>query len=115
MFEFFGFDPKTLSNDELFDKQLVLTSKRLIAIRAGKMDAANQLQAMISAIEFERRERIFNERIGARVLESSPVVIETDIGLQDRSADEEPRKTLAKPEQRLIRRAIRTDKPVTPK
>lgn len=114
MFEFFGFDPKTLSNDELFDKQLILTSKRMIAIRAGKMDAASQLQTMISAIEFERRERMFQERIGTHVLQSPSVVIETDVGLQDRSADDEPKKTLVKPEQRLIRRAIRTAKPVTP-
>jgi hypothetical protein len=42
------------------------------------------------------------------------VVIETDIGLQDHSSDDEPKKTLAKPEQRTLRRAIRTDKPVTP-
>ena|ERR1044072_514955 len=113
MFEFFGFDPKTLTNEELFDKQLKLTTKRLIAMRAGKMEAANQLQAMINAIEFERRERIFHERIGASVLASSPVVIETDIGLQDHSADEEPKKT-TKSEQRPLRRAVRTSKPVLP-
>jgi len=70
MYEFYGFDPKTLSNEELFEKQMALTSKRLMAARFGKVDAANQLQLMIQAIEFERRERIFNERIGSVVLNS---------------------------------------------
>jgi len=112
MFEFFGFDPKTLSNEELFEKQLVLTTKKMIAARVGKVNAVNQLQFMITAIEFERRERMFNDRIGSVMLASSPVVIETDVGLQKQeTSEEEPKK--AQKEQRPIRRAIRTSKPVT--
>ena len=114
MYEFFGFDPKTLSNEELFDKQLALTAKKVLAARTGKVDSANQLQMMISAIEFERRERIFNERIGSVVLNSSPVVIETEIDLREPepTTDEQPK--TAKASARPIRRAIRTDKPVIP-
>ena len=115
MFEFFGFDPKTLTNEELFEKQLALTTKKLIAARVGKVTAVNQLQQMITAIEFERRERMFQDRIGSFMLESSPVVIETDIGLQQQEApEEETKKPVNKEPQRPIRRAIRTSKPVNP-
>jgi hypothetical protein len=111
MYEFYGFDPKTLSNDELFDKQLALTTKKLMAARFGKVDAVNQLQMMITAIELERRERMFQERIGSVVLASSPVVIETDSDLHE-PVVEETRKTTQT--ERVIRRAVRTSKPVTP-
>lgn len=113
MYEFYGFDPKTLSNEELFEKQMALTSKRLMAARFGKVDAANQLQLMIQAIEFERRERIFNERIGSVVLNSSPVLIETEVDLQEQQPTvDEPKPT--KHASRTIRRAIRTATPITP-
>ena len=113
MYEFFGFDPKTLSNEELFDKHLALTAKKVLAARTGKVDAANQLQMMIAAIEFERRERIFNERIGSVVLSSSPVVIETEIDLREPEPTEEQPK-ITKGTARPIRRAVRTSKPVIP-
>ncbi len=111
MYEFYGFDPKTLSNDELFDKQLTLTTKKLMAARFGKVDAVNQLQMTINAIDFERRERMFDERIGSVLLASPSVVIETDVDLQE-PVVEETRKTTKS--DRLIRRAVRTNKPVTP-
>jgi hypothetical protein len=108
MYEFHGFDPKILSNDELFEKQLALTTKKLMAARFGKVDAVNQLQEMITAIEFERRERIFNEHIGSVVLASSPVVLETDGDLQEKPVEET--KKPINPD-RPIRRAVRTSKP----
>src|SRR4051812_43026391 len=89
MFEFHGFDPKTLSNEQLFEKQLQLTTKKIMAARFGKVDSVNQLQMMIQAIEFERRERMFQERIGNVVLASSPVVIETEVDLQSKEPTEE--------------------------
>lgn len=114
MYEFFGFDPKVLTNEELFDKQLTLTSKRLMAARFGKVEAANQLQLMIQAIEFERRERIFNERIGTVVRNSSPVVIETEVDLQEAPPAVEDLQKPTKSTVRPIRRAVRTNKPVLP-
>lgn len=115
MFGFHGFDPKTLSDAELFEKQLDLTAKKLMASRFGKVDAANQLQMMILAIEQERRERIFNERIGSVVLASSPVVVETEVDLIEKTPVAEEPKPAAKSEtRRPVRRAIRTTKPVLP-
>lgn len=112
MYEFYGFDPKTLSDEELFNKQLNLTTKKMMAARFGKMQAVSQLQAMITAIEFERRERIFRDNIGNVMLSSSPVVVETDADLKEPEVEET--KKPAKIEQRTLRRAIRTSKPVTP-
>ena len=86
-----------------------------MAARVGKVNAVNQLQQMIMAIEFERGERMFQDRIGSFMLESSSVVMETDIGLQQQEApEEEAKKPLNKEPQRPIRRAIRTSKPVNP-
>jgi len=109
MFEFPGFDPKTLSNEQLFEKQLALTTKKIMAARFGKVDAVNQLQMMIQAIEFERRERIFQERIGSVVLASSPVVIETEVELEEQEVVEDIKRTS---DARPTRRSHRTAKPV---
>jgi hypothetical protein len=109
----FFFDPKILNDTELFEKQLDLTTKKLMASSVGKVDIANQLQVMILAIEQERRERMFNERIGTFVRASSPVVIETEVDLQEKAP---PAEDIQKPnkEMRPIRRAVRTAKPVIP-
>ena len=113
MFGFHGFDPKTLSDNELFEKELALTSKKLIAARFGKVDSVNQLQMMILAIEQERRERMFIERIGSVVLAASPIVVETEIDLQEAAPTPEEIKK-SKTDLRPIRRAVRTSKPVFP-
>ena len=113
MFGFHGFDPKTLSDSELFEKELALTTKKLIAARWGKVDSVNQLQMMILAIEQERRERIFIERIGSVVLAANPVVVETEMDLQEAAPTVEEIKK-SKPDLRPIRRAVRTTKPVFP-
>jgi hypothetical protein len=114
MFGFHGFDPKTLSDNELFEKELALTTKKLIAARWGKVDSVNQLQMMILAIEQERRERLFVERIGSAVLAASPVVVETEVDLQEAPPTPEEVKRANKPDLRPVRRAVRTSKPVTP-
>ena len=107
------FDPKTLSDGELFEKELALTTKKLMAARYGKVDSVNQLQMMILAIEQERRERLFNEHIGSIVLAASPVVVETEMDLRETVPTPEEVKK-AKPDLRPIRRAVRTTKPVFP-
>jgi hypothetical protein len=107
------FDPKTLSDAELFDKQLDLITKKLMAARFGKVDMINQLQMMIMAIEQEQRERIFNERIGSVVTQSPPVVVETEVDLIEKAPVEDNTKKPTPSESgRQIRRAIRTTKPV---
>jgi hypothetical protein len=113
MSDMFGFDPKVLSNDDLFNKQVDLTRKKVMAARLGRMDAINQLDIMIRAIETERQERMFVDRW--KTLPSSPVVIETDPSL--RQADnvaEETKSPKSNPAGRPIRRTIRTTTPVSP-
>lgn len=112
MFEFHGFDPKTLTNEQLMEKQLALTTRKLMAARFGKVDAVNQLQMMITAIELEYRERLYTERIGSVMLAQPSVVLETDAELQEPVVEAKPVKH--EDHQRSVRRAVRTSKPVTP-
>lgn len=109
------FDPKTLSNNDLFEKQLDLIRKKLQSAHFGKTDTVNQIQAMIDAIEMERRERMFNERIGVHMLNSHPVVLETDPVLRERDAEEVVITDKPKPDQtRPIKIPVRTTRPVNP-
>jgi hypothetical protein len=114
-----GFDPKSLTNDGLLDKQLDLTRKRMQAVRFGQSVAAQQLQALIQVIENERTERMFMERAGKYMLASSPVVIETDpvlAAMEKKTEDEAatvPDRS-DKPQLRPLRRPMRTAKPVKP-
>lgn len=116
MFSIPGFDPKTLTNEDLFEKQLDLTRRSLTAARFGKVEMVNQIQIMIQAIEMERHERMFNERIGSYILSSSPIVLETDPDLREKQlVTEESEQAAAHPTPaRLIRRPVRTSKPVKP-
>lgn len=119
MFAIPGFDPKTLNDNELFEKQLDLVRKKLQAAAFGKMDMVNQLQSMITAIDIERRERIFQERIGTYIMTSSPVLIETDPVLKERDANAEETVTVEKPKKvdqsRPVKIPVRTKRPVNPK
>jgi hypothetical protein len=116
MFSIPGFDPKTLSDNDLFEKQLDLIQKKIQAASFGKPDMINQLQTMIDAIELERRERMFNERIGVQIRSSSAIMIETDPFLKEHDLvekviDEKPKKSA---QTRPIKIPIRTARPVTP-
>lgn len=113
MLIFPNFDPKSLSDDELFEKQLILIQRQYMALRFGKMDAANQLQQLIQAIEMERNERMFVTRIGNVMLNSGPVVLETDPSLQE--IDDEPAVPKPTTPAHPRRHHIRTARPVTPK
>jgi hypothetical protein len=113
MLTFPNFDPKSLSDNELFEKQLVLTQRQYMALRFGKIDAANQLQQLLQAIEIERTERMFVDRIGNAMLNSGPVVLETDPSLQVET--EQPAAPKATTPAQPRRHHIRTARPVTPK
>ena len=109
--DLFGFDPKTLSNDELFNKQVDLTRKKVMAARLGRMDAISQLDIMIRAIDVERQERMFIDRY--KQMPSSPVVVESDPSLREMEAVEEtsPKNNTSG---RPVRRTIRSATPVLP-
>lgn len=94
MFDVPGFTPSSFTDDELMKKQMNLNQKLVWANRFGSMEACNQINAMISAIESERRERIlkliFKER--GKLF---PSIIETDPDLsnENRMNTEEKEKT----------------------
>lgn len=114
MFDAIGFDPKTLTNEQLLDRQIDLAKKKMQAARFGKADAVNQLTIMIQMIERERYERIFNERIGVNIRNSSSVVVESDPTLQQKEIpDEEKQPKHAAPPSRAYPKPIRTAVPVT--
>jgi len=94
MFDVPGFNPSSFTDDDLMKKQMNLNQKLVWANRFGSMEACNQINAMISAIESERRERIlklvFKER--GKLF---PSIIETDPDLsnENRMNTEEKEKT----------------------
>lgn len=113
MSELFGFDPKCLSDDQLFTKQVDLTRRKILAERVGHASAANQIEIYIQAIEYERRERMFLDR--AKQQPPSSVVIETDPEMREEeiAADEGKPQNTVQPG-RSNRRAIRTSTPRLP-
>lgn len=117
MFDAIGFDPKTLSNEQLLDRQIDLVSKKLIAARYGKADIVNQLHLMIQMIERERLERIFDERIGSVLRNSSPIAVESDPDLSEKQHSmEEEKKQQAKPApSRAYAKPLRSHVPIRSK
>lgn len=114
MAENFTFDPKLLSNDDLFNKQMDLTRRKVLAMRLGRGEVAMQIDVMIQAIELERRERMFLDRVSAAP--DSPVLIETDPTLREQQQAVEEVKAQEKATQpaRPTRRPVRTNNPVYP-
>ncbi len=60
MFQIPGFDPKTLSDEQLYEKSLELSHKINWAVRFSS-GGADMLIQMQQAIDYERRERQFME------------------------------------------------------
>lgn len=78
MFEFFGFDPKTLSDEELLNRMGELAHKIMVAHRMGNAPLIDQIRAQQYAIQMEQRERAFQTGIGSRLVSAPTVVFETD-------------------------------------
>ena len=110
MTELFGFDAKCLSDDQLFTKQLELTRQKAIVNRIGRFESVNQIEIMIQAIEYERRERMFLDRV--KMQPASPVVIETDPTMREQEAVIEETKLQKTRPVHSVRRAIRSTSPV---
>ena len=108
-----GFDPKSLTNDQLFEKQLELTKRRIQSSRFGKAEVMAQITMMLDAIDQERQERMFNDVFGKAMIETQGVVVETDPDIRkqmdDEVKEEDVRQEKAK---HPIRRPMRSFKPV---
>lgn len=77
MFGLFGFDVKSMSDDELLERQNELTRRVVWASRFAGSEVVLQLQKMISQINFERQERTLMIRLAARAA-APAVMVETD-------------------------------------
>lgn len=113
--DLFGFDAKTLSNDDLFNRQVDLTRKKIMAARIGRYDIIVQLDSMINAIDNERRERMFLDRVKNQ--SGSGVVIESDPSLRDAERPPEQPNAVTNNHTtngRPVRRTIRSATPVLP-
>jgi len=117
MFSFHDFDPKEFTEKQLFEKQLDLVRKRILAERYGKTDVAEQIKIMIQAIEFEQRERLFNDFVGKRLLDMRGVVVESDPEMRKLDLEregmllEKEEKPEPPPPSRPMRRPMRTIAP----
>lgn len=95
-----GFDPKTLSDDELLERWHDVNKKIMWSARFGSMELLQQLQSIKLQIEFEQRERMFEIRLRARAAMPT-VLVETDPDLARQAraeydaelAKNEPKKT----------------------
>lgn len=77
MYEFSGFDPAMLSDDELLNKTTELHAKLVWAGRFGSSDIIGGLQRILETVENERTQRVL--RNFARDRETMfPDVIESD-------------------------------------
>lgn len=90
MFGLFGFDPASMSDDELLTKQLELQAKLVWASRFGGSDLVSSIQTILASIEFERMERVV--RMGQKMRDQMfPPVIETDPELAAMDKPKEPK------------------------
>lgn len=105
----FSFDPAKLTDDELMNRQMDLQRRIVWCSRFSTGEAVEQLQVMLAAVEFERRERFFNLQ-QALFNAQFPAVIETEPDLK-----EEPAKETRKPSNKhqVTKRAamVRTSRP----
>lgn len=118
MFDIPGFDPRSMTDDELLRRQEDLEARLNYAARsggAGEMFA--QLRAMLDSIEHTRRERMFLEMAGSGGT-ADPVVIETDPSLRPRQpeADAAPHAIRHTPARRTTPIAVprATERPAPP-
>jgi hypothetical protein len=108
----YGFDPKTFSDDALYEKHMELIKKSYMASKFGKSDAIEQIQSMIYAIEQERKERMWKNRIGDWMMDTRGTVIETDPDIRKKAEDEkEAEEAITAKKHKPIRRPIRSLKP----
>lgn len=103
-----GFDPKTMSDDELLRRVQELDQKiGWVARFGGSFEVLQQMQAIRALIDNERRERVVQEVWSMRLRNPDPVVIETDPDLR---AKEQPEPEPEAP----IMRPRPTRRPITP-
>ena len=77
MFDLFGFNPKSFTDDELMERVAELGKRIVWASRMGQFDMAHQLRSQKTMCEMEQRERMLASRF-VRMTQTPSVVVESD-------------------------------------
>lgn len=123
MFSIPGFDPTTMTDDELLNKQSELNRRYAYASRFSvSSEMAAQFMAMIGAIEHERRERVLKVAFDMRqsmfpeVIESEPDLIVREVRPTDEdAANDRMAERRRASRNRMITRVASEDRPQIPK
>lgn len=123
MFSVPGFDPTSMSDDELLNKQSELNRRFSYASRfSSSTEMASQFMSMIAAIEHERRERVLKIAFDMRqsmfpdIIETDPDLIVKDVrpSEMDEAEDRMAQRRRAS-RNRMITRVNADEKPQIPK
>ena len=124
MFSVPGFDPTSMTDDELLNKQSELNRRFVYASRfSASTEMAAQFMAMIGAIEHERRERVLKVAFDMRqsmfpdIIESEPDLIVRDVrpSEEDVANDRMAERRRASRNRMITRVASEDSKPQIPK
>ena len=123
MFSVPGFDPTSMTDDELLNKQSELNRRFVYASRfSASTEMAAQFMSMIAAIEAERRERVLRIAFDMRqgmfpdIIESEPDLIVRDVRpTQEEEANDRMAERRRASRNRMITRVASEDKPSIPK
>lgn len=123
MFSVPGFDPTSMTDDELLNKQSELNRRFVYASRfSASTEMAHQFMSMIGAIEHERRERVLRIAFDMRqgmfpdIIESDPDLIVRDVRpTQEEEANDRMAERRRASRNRMITRVNAEDKPSIPK
>lgn len=123
MFSVPGFDPTSMTDDELLNKQSELNRRFVYASRfSASTEMAAQFMSMIAAIEAERRERVLRIAFDMRqgmfpdIIESEPDLIVRDVrpSMEEEANDRMAERRRAS-RNRMITRVASEEKPTIPK
>ncbi len=123
MFSVPGFDPTSMTDDELLNKQSELNRRFVYASRfSASTEMAAQFMSMIAAIEAERRERVLRIAFDMRqgmfpdIIESEPDLIVRDVRpTQEEEANDRMAERRRASRNRMITRVSSEEKPTLPK
>lgn len=113
MFDFFGFDPRTLSDDDLAAKLAELQGKVVYASRFSSPGLLESLQQLLGALQYEQHERLMR-RAAEMYDKSLPDVIESDPDLSDKKSAPSKGPGKITPQNRPRVSIARTSKPTDP-
>lgn len=124
MFFLPGFDPTSMTDDELLNKQAELNKRYVYASRfSSSGEMAGQFMAMIGAVEHERRERVLRVAFEMRqsmfpdIIESDPdlIVQKVIVSEEDAATDRMAERRRASRNRMITRTSAESEKPAVPK